>query len=87
MPQNDDKAELIDAGTISAKPPEKPAVKSAETKPEEKKSSAADIVKGIAHIPKEGPGVTENKSEPHTHLLVLLIIVIVLGVIISFINI
>jgi len=41
------------------------------------------IVGGIPKIFKEGPNVPENKNEPHTHLLVLLIMVIVIGGIIG----
>jgi len=85
MPEKTDAAELIDDGKTVEK---KEEPKKAETKPAEepKRSSPMDIVKGIANIPKEGPGVTENKNEPHTHLLVLIIIVIILGGVIAFIN-
>lgn len=47
-------------------------------------SSLPGILKGVTKIPKEGPGVPEDKNEPHTHLLFLLIMIVVLGVIIAF---
>ena len=46
-------------------------------------SKLPKIFGGIPKIFKEGPGVPEDRNEPHTHLLFLLITVIVIGGIIG----
>jgi hypothetical protein len=92
MAEEDDTKEPKEAD-IEAKEPAEPQVPE---EPEEagtpkKKGPSAEgfleIVKGIGHIPKERPGGAEPKSEPHTHLLMLIILVCILGVIIAFTNI
>jgi hypothetical protein len=74
MADKDQKAELIDAGAPSAKPADKAPVK------EEPKPAAAPTA------PVTQVGLTEDKNEPHIHLAILLVIVIVIGVVIAFVK-
>lgn len=45
-----------------------------------------DIFKAMGEIPNESSDRPENKLEPHAHLLLLFMIVIVLGTIIAFVG-
>jgi len=77
MANKDDKGELIDAGQLVEKPAEKKDAPAKAAMPEAPKAAAP---------PQAPSGLTENKNEPHIHLMVLLIIVIILGVVIAFIK-
>jgi hypothetical protein len=74
MAEKDNKAELIDAGATTAKPADKAPVKEAPKAP-------AAPAAPVAHA-----GLTEDKNEPHIHLAILLVIVIVIGVVIAFVK-
>lgn len=45
-----------------------------------------DVFKAIGDIPNESADRPENKLEPHAHLLLLFMIVIVLGTVIAFVG-
>jgi len=78
MAEKDDKGELIDAGTVVDKPAEKKDAPAKPATPEAPKAPAQPLTPS---------GLTENKNEPHIHLMILLIVVIILGVVIAVIKI
>jgi hypothetical protein len=71
MADKDEKAELIDAGATAAKPAEKAPVKE---EPKKTFDSGASMTSS---------GLTEDRNEPHIHLAILLVIVIIIGAIIA----
>ena len=90
-----DKEEIIEDGEeepkeldIDTKTPDEPEeAKDYGTPPPpgpKKKADFGAIFKGIGKIHKEGPDTMEDRNEPHTHLLLLLILVVVLGGVIAF---
>ena len=74
MADKTEKAELIDAGAPTAKPADKAPVKETPKAPEAPSAPVKQV------------GLTEDKNEPHIHLAILLVIVIVIGVVIAFVK-
>jgi len=74
MADKGDKAELIDAGAVGAKPADNVPIKEAPKAP------------AAPSAPVKQVGLTEDKNEPHIHLAILLVIVIVIGVVIAFVK-